>query len=131
MKTIENHSKPAMVVLAVLALVSLGTRPLLHSRIPLGGPHRRIKNVKTNGRSQCVEIGRIQRSREKTIYNYIYTYIIHTYVCMYIYIYPKSPKAVLFESLGKVPQKGETIAMPRFYGRGFTAMLLDSTAEGL
>ena len=32
---------------------------------------------------------------------------------------PKSPKAVLFES------------MPRFYGRGFIAMLLDSTAEGL
>ena len=40
-----------------------------------------------------------------------------------------------FESLPKVAQKKdhrrETIAMPRFYGREFIAMLLDSTAEGL
>ena len=47
---------------------------------------------------------------------------------------PKGPKAVLFESAEsrtKKDHRRETIAMPRFYGRGFVAMLLDSTAEGL
>ena len=38
------------------------------------------------------------------MYVYIYIYDITTSY-MYVYI-PKSPKAVLFESLGKVPQKG-------------------------
>ena len=48
---------------------------------------------------------------------------------------PKSPKAVLFwvlaESGTKKDHRRKNIAMPRFYGRGFIAMLLDSTAEGL
>ena len=56
---------------------------------------------------------------------------------VFLLIYPKSPKAVLSETLPKSGTKKdhrhrrETIAMPRFYGRGFIAMLLDSTAEGL
>ena len=41
------------------------------------------------------------------------------------YMIPKSPKAVLFESLPKVAQKDhrrESIAMLGFYDRGFIAM---------
>ena len=64
-----------------------------------------------------------------------------------IYIYPKSPKAVLWRSLPNVAQKRiiaekiiatAEVLRPRgysnvvwFYGRGVIAMLLDSTAEGL
>ena len=50
----------------------------------------------------------------------------------------KSPKKsasrtfwVIAESGTEKDHRRETIAMPRFYGRGFIAMLLDSTAAGL
>ena len=45
--------------------------------------------------------------------------------CEHPYMIPKSPKAVLFESLPKVAQKDhrrESIAMLGFYDRGFIAM---------
>ena len=71
------------------------------------------------------------------IYIYIYYFYIHTYI-YYTYIYicnnPKSPKAVLFESLRKVAQRKdhrrETIAMPRFYARGFIAIVLGFHGRG-
>ena len=52
---------------------------------------------------------------------------------MYLFV---SPKAMQFvKSSGKVAHKRgprwENIAIPRVYGRVFTAMLLGSTAKGL
>ena len=64
-------------------------------------------------------------------YIYIYT---HTHIYIYICNKPKSPKAVLFESLRKVAQRKdhrrETIAMPRIYARGFIAIVVGFHGRG-
>ena len=61
---------------------------------------------------------------------YIYIYTIYIYICNK----PKSPKAVLFESLRKVAQRKdhrrETIAMPRIYARGFIAIVVGFHGRG-
>ena len=66
------------------------------------------------------------------LFLYTHIYILHTYI--YICNNPKSPKAVLFESLRKVAQRKdhrrETIAMPQFYARGFIAIVLGFHGRG-